>query len=144
MKKHYNIFLDDERKPTLNTKYLRKINGFGALYIIYPWFVITNFEDFKKMIIENGLPHRISFDHDLGSVLTNPKEKDLKRKNQKSRIILPSGMDCAKWLIDYCIENNIKLTTEIKVHSANPIGANNIRTLITNFKKLFNNNSLKN
>lgn len=43
-------------------------------------------------------------------------------------------MDCAKWLVDYCIDNKERLP-KIFVHSANPVGADNILGLLNNFKK---------
>lgn len=132
----YNLFLDDERTFEDNMKFLLGQNGFGTLYSTEKWIVVRSFEDFRATVIEMGLPDRISFDHDLGSDLLDRREVGLKRKNQKSRFIHPSGMHCAHWLVDYCMGNGILLTSKIKVHSANPVGAKNIRMLLENFKKM--------
>lgn len=72
------------------------------------------YEEFVKFILDNGLPDFISYDHDLGEGKT--------------------GYDCAKWLVDYCLENNLSLP-EYAVHSQNPVGKENILTLLSNFEK---------
>ena len=43
-----------------------------------------------------------------------------------------TGFTAAKWLVDYCIDNN-KEVPKFNVHSANPVGANNIRSFLNNF-----------
>lgn len=43
-------------------------------------------------------------------------------------------MDCAKWLVDYCIDNGQPLPI-FYVHSVNPVGADNIRGLLNGFAK---------
>jgi len=100
------LWLDDLRNPYLN-KQRRCPDG----YIVY-W--VTNYSEFIEWIEKFGLPDAISFDHDLGEVAT--------------------GMDCAKWLVNYCLDNNRELP-EFYVHSANPVGAENIKTLLENYKK---------
>lgn len=45
-----------------------------------------------------------------------------------------TGMDCAKWLIEYCITNNLKLP-KFYCHSMNPIGKDNITSILTQFSK---------
>lgn len=80
-------------------------NGFERVY---------TYEEFVKFISENGLPDFISFDHDLGEGKT--------------------GYDCAKWLVEYCLDNNLSLP-EYDSHSQNPIGKENILTLLGNYKK---------
>ena len=45
-----------------------------------------------------------------------------------------SGYDCAKWLVDYCLDNGITIPN-FGVHSANPVGAENIRGLLVNAMK---------
>ena len=60
---------------------------------------VKNFDEFKNFILTNGVPDFVSFDRDLG---TKPI----------------TGMDCAKWLVDYCKKNNIKFPKYF-VHSAN-------------------------
>lgn len=71
--------------------------------------------EFENYIKENGLPDLISFDNDLG--LGNGE-----------------GYDCAKWLVEYCMNNNVQLP-EWYVHSANPVAIENIETLLHNFEE---------
>ena len=74
----------------------------------YIW--IKTYKAFVKHIQEYGPPDFISFDHDLGGKKT--------------------GHDCAKWLVN----QGVKLK-EFKVHSANPIGKENIEKLLEAFNE---------
>ena len=96
----YKLYLDDIRTPRGND-----------------WVIVRSFEEFTKTILERGTPDMISFDHDLGWDAIEDKE-------------LPSGYDCAKWIV----ENNIGIK-DFFVHSANPVGAENITRLLDNYKK---------
>ena len=71
--------------------------------------------EFENYIKENGLPDLISFDNDLG-------------------IGNGEGYDCAKWLVEYCMNNNVHLP-EWYVHSTNPVAQENINQLLLNFTK---------
>ena len=82
------------------------------------WIIVRNFEEFVDFIQENGLPDEISFDHDLG--------EDTQ-----------TGYDCAKWLCDYCWTNGLPVPPS-NVHSANPVGRDNIISLIKSFEKRLN------
>ena len=135
----YNLFLDDERHPIKSIDYLRKIDGFGELYLLEEWILVTNIEEFMHEIKTNGLPQLLSFDHDLGEIISD-KDIGKKRKQRKNRVLQPSGMDCAKWLTEYCMLHEMKLCSEIKVHSANPQVAENIRSLLDTFKRKYNPN----
>ena len=79
--------------------------------------IVRNYEDFVDLINTLGLPKYISFDHDLGENET--------------------GYDCAKFLVEYCLDNNKKPTFEFYVHSQNPVGRENIKRLLNNFKRLY-------
>ena len=74
--------------------------------------------EFTDFISQNGVPDFISFDHDLGEEKT--------------------GYDCAKWLVGFCMDNNLQLP-EFYVHSQNPVGKGNIQILLDNFNKVFAN-----
>ena len=43
-------------------------------------------------------------------------------------------MDCAKWLVEYCIDNNKKLPL-YNIQSANSVGRENIDSLLKSFNK---------
>jgi hypothetical protein len=45
-----------------------------------------------------------------------------------------TGLDSAKFLVDYCADNGFKLPL-YQVHSANPVGRRNIKTYLDNAKK---------
>ncbi|WCM41597.1 hypothetical protein MG290_11655 [Flavobacterium sp. CBA20B-1] len=78
---------------------------------------VRSYTEFVDYITQNGLPDFISFDHDLG--------------------LEESGFDCAKWLVNYCLDNRKKMPDFI-VHSQNPVGKQNIKSLLNNFRKKHN------
>lgn len=82
---------------------------------------VRSYTEFINYINQNGLPDFISFDHDLG--------------------LEESGFDCAKWLVNYCLDKKIGLP-EFTVHSQNPVGKKNIESLLNNFIKNNDSNSL--
>jgi hypothetical protein len=120
------LYLDDIRTPT------DTLPGFQ------PWFVVRNFDQFVEWINANGMPDFISFDHDLSIEHT----KDFIDQKLKQGYQFPNydnykektGLDCAKWLVDYCQSKKIAIS-ECSVHSQNPVGADNIHSLINGFKK---------
>ena len=66
---------------------------------------LRSYAEFISHIKNNGLPDFISFDHDLG--------------------LNESGYDCAKWLVAYCLDNEMELP-DFAVHSQNPVVKQNI------------------
>lgn len=111
------LFLDDLRLPHECMTYMeRRINN-ADLYL-QEWIIVRSFLEFENWIRINGLPELISFDHDLGA--------------NSAGEIFPSGMDCAKWLINYCLDNNKKLPLFV-IHSLNPVGRKNIEDLLQSF-----------
>ncbi len=121
---HYNIFLDDYRSPM-------------CLKDTRSWETVRSYKEFVKLITEKGIPAFISFDHDLSaehyplseknSGISNPFKIPYDSYKEKT------GYHCAKWLVDYCLENSIPLP-KYQVHSMNPIGKVNIIALLENFK----------
>lgn len=99
------LFLDDIRVP--------KTLG--------PWYIARSFEEAVRYVTLNGIPHYISFDHDLGS-------------DDQGRV-LPTGYDFAKWLVDYELDGNGSFPSDFKfnIHSSNPIGLTNIESLLTSY-----------
>ena len=97
---------------------------------------VKSYDEFTKWIKANGMPEMISFDHDLGEDVARAKVvKGLsKRQARMQKRETLSGFDCTKWLVDYCLDNDIKLT-RWAVHSANPVGAKNISSLLINLEK---------
>jgi len=63
-------------------------------------------------------------------------------KNYSDRFFIPdtfkekTGYHCAKWLIDYCMDNEKELPKKIIVHSMNPYGSKNIKSLFDTYFKV--------
>lgn len=57
----------------------------------------------------------ISFDHDLGEG--------------------ENGYDCAKFLVNWCIDNDY-LVPDYAIHSANPVGRENIKSIFESYRKI--------
>lgn len=106
------IFLDDSRDP-------KDVYGEDDSR---DWIVVRTPFEFKEVIRNSYSENKnlfISFDHDLG-------------EDENGKLV-STGMDCAKWLV----EQNI-VPDDYNVHSANPVGAENIRSYIKNWIE-FNN-----
>lgn len=108
------LWLDDSRNPLENDWLVFSPIGRN---VDVSW--VTSYDEFVNWITNNGLPDGISFDHDLGDV-TDIGEK--------------TGYDCAKFLVDYCIEHKDNLP-EYAIQSSNPAGRENIDMLLKNYKK---------
>lgn len=106
--KPYWLFLDDVRKSKDIVGYPLTIDIVTAL----------NFEDAILIVLARGLPHKIYFDHDLGEG--------------------PTGYDFAKWFGNHIMDNNLTLDDDFDfvVHSANPVGRDNIIGYMNQFLTL--------
>ena len=127
----YNLFLDDFREP-----YDAYIYTLNPIYSNATWIVVRNYEDFCNYIKENGLPNIVSFDHDLADTHYN-------QDNQTGKLDYDSfkektGYHCAKWMTDYMLDNNIYELPICYVHSMNPVGRENIISLLRTFDKVIN------
>ncbi|WP_423735601.1 cyclic-phosphate processing receiver domain-containing protein [Chitinophaga caseinilytica] len=104
----YQLFLDD----------LRTV---GMVYKDRPasdFVIVRSFEAFKSTILERGLPAFISFDNDLGLDVSGR--------------LAPDGYAAAKWLV---YESGFDLSDlKYYVHSANPVAAEQIRSLLQNYQ----------
>jgi hypothetical protein len=123
------LFLDDIRNPKdcANGLVPSHLNKF---YWENDWFIVRSHNDFVDWITNNGLPNFISFDHDLADVhYTMDFSKDSGNQGTEK-----TGLDSAKWLGDYCLDNKLKLPNFV-VHSQNPIGKTNINGYLTNLSK---------
>lgn len=109
MLKMKHLFLDDIR--TIDMVYHKSRES--------EFDIVRTYDDFVEYIKKNGLPDFISFDNDLG----------LDDKGN----VAPDGYAAAKWLV---YESELDLRNlEFKVHSANPVAAEQIRGLLTNYQK---------
>jgi hypothetical protein len=96
----YRLFLDDIRDPPDDT-----------------WVIARSFDEAVNIVLTNGFPCIVSFDHDLGD-------------NSKT------GKDFANWLVERDLDTAAMSDTfSFTVHSANPPGAANICSILTNYLK---------
>ena len=102
------LWLDDERDP----EDARWRSYFPLPEPMVIW--VKTYEQFVDWISTNDLPNAICFDHDLG------EER--------------SGFDAAKWLTEHCL-NNGKPLPAWNIQSANPIGKENIASLLRSFER---------
>jgi hypothetical protein len=124
------LFLDDIRQPK-DACYLVPN---PALYWEDNWAIVKNYPEFCKWIKFNGLPEIVSFDHDLADVHYEVDFDDWNDLTADQLGVEETGLDCAKWLVEYCLDNGFKLP-EYWVHSANPVGKKNIQGYLDNAKK---------
>ena len=122
--KKYNLFLDDIRSPEDTFAYTH-----NQIYLLN-WTIVRSYDEFVKCIIYNGIPDVLSMDHDLGSAHYSYQSNIPYDQFEEK-----TGYHFAKWLINYCIDNNKKLPTTILVHSMNPVGSQNIKSLFNSYYK---------
>ncbi len=127
----YNLFLDDIRHPYDSYPYTK-----DTRYLQLKWIIVRSYDEFVKYITKNGVPRLVSFDHDLADEHYFSDNQPWSTENSIDYFSYKekTGYECAKWLCDYCLDNNIKLP-ETLVHSFNQTGSDNIRHYIRNFKK---------
>lgn len=112
MKRTY-LWLDDVRNPNQYVwiaEYMPEYRKFEDEIV---W--VKDYLEFVNYITTNGLPDEIFFDHDLGD-------------SEQA-----TGYDAAKWLVNYCMDNDLDLP-EWHVQSANPVGKGNINGILNNYK----------
>lgn len=135
------IYLDDARTP-LDTswKIVRNYDEFIAkvkLFIVNRHPFTEYFEKDEPLPVNPQVYPgiNISFDHDLADSHYTPPhlwdDYDASKKWQDEQVHTEkTGYDCAKWLMKMGI-----LPEMFWVHSANPVGADNILGLINNYYK---------
>lgn len=118
------IWLDDLRIPIQN---------------LDKWIICKNYDEFVNKVTKIGLNNieLFSFDHDLGDLAMQEffRSTKLGENLNYDNIKEKTGYDCAKWLINLALDQNILLPSNIYVHSANPVGSDNIIKLINNYFK---------
>ncbi len=133
------LFLDDIRIPKDAIGLVP--SNLNQLYWENDWVVVRDFHQFCNYLQKFGVPDFISFDHDLADDHYNDFFSDENWSKDDSGIILKydeykekTGYECAKWLVDFCLEKGHKLP-DYQVHSANPVGKKNIESYLLNAKK---------
>lgn len=116
-----HLYLDDVRTPLDPT-----------------WQVVRNYDEFVAHINLHGLENYqcISFDHDLGEEAMREYYRNVKPNGRidYDNIKEKTGLDCAHWVVNKAISTGIYLPITY-VHSSNPVGAENISTLLNNYYK---------
>jgi len=125
------LWLDDMRNPFIDN-WLR---DYAPRFIDEEVIWVRSYLEFTDWINTNGLPDMICFDHDLGEDVARDKVSNglSKRQARIQKRETISGFECAKWLVDYCIDNNDELP-QWSVQSANPVGRDNINGLLNNYR----------
>lgn len=101
------LFLDDIR--TIEMVYDKSMES--------EFDIVRNYNDFVSYITTNGLPDFISFDNDLGL--------------DENDEVAPDGYAAAKWLV---FDSGLDLSNlKFYVHSANPVAAQLIQSLLDNY-----------
>ena len=96
----YKMFIDDERLPVRPRD----------------WKIVRSMFEFTQIVRIHGMPHYISFDHDLADQFT--------------------GYDIAKLIVNLDLDDSqyrIPDGFDFYVHSENPIGKKNIEGLLNNY-----------
>ena len=116
------LFLDDIRSPKDAIGLVP--SHMNQFYWANDWDVVRSHDEFVDWIVTNGVPDFVSFDHDLA----DEHYKDLEGNHEKT------GYVSAKWLVYHCLDKGVCLP-EYQVHSANPVGKQNIESYLENSKK---------
>jgi len=136
----YNLFLDDVRQPSDCFSYMR-----DPRYNIEEWVVVRDYEGFVATLelkfLNYQFPKLIALDHDLGQEHVNDLFSDENWGKRDKEIVLnyetykeKTGLHVAQHLVDFCIDKDLILP-EFLVHSMNPVGKQNIFSLLNNFRK---------
>jgi hypothetical protein len=132
--KNDKLFLDDIRIPKDAIGLVPdKHNKF---YWENDWDVVKDYNEFVLYVETNGVPEFVSFDHDLGDTAMDEYFRNVATKGtlDYENIKEKTGFDCAKFLVEYCMDENQPLPDYL-VHSANPVGKKNIELFLENAKK---------
>ena len=101
----YTLYLDDVRDP--QDTYQNQDTG--------SWVVCRGYDEAVQEMTQRGWPSMVSFDHDLGDGV-------------------PTGMDFARYLVEQDMASDgMPNGFRYAVHSANPVGRDNIIGLLTGY-----------
>ena len=112
----YHLFLDDVRDP--DWVHWIKLPALPNAQ----WVIVRDFDAFVATVRAKGLPAFVSFDHDLDEGLVDQPA------------VAKTGMDCARWLVEWCMDHRQQLPS-FAVHSYNPAGRDNIKGLLEGFRR---------
>jgi len=135
------LWLDDYRNPYKGNW----VDMFSPIKNGLDIYWVKSYDEFTRWILLNGLPDIICFDHDLGYDI-DPNVTDVLYHNDEISVFFlqpynddeKTGYDAAKWLCDYCFDNNLKLPL-YGIQSSNEVGKENIDCLLQNYIKYVEN-----
>lgn len=132
----YVMFLDDIRRPSDvswpllcadgRRLYMNEIMDLGN----YGCRIVRNYFEFCEFIKYEGIPEVVFFDHDLA-----PEHYAACNSGSHQYGGEKTGADCARWLVDHCYREARRLP-QYYIHSMNPDGAENIRSILETAKKV--------
>lgn len=133
LKMSYKLFLDDVRSPKSVICYMGH-----PIFEEPDWIIVRNYYAFISIIEKKGMPDVIAFDHDLADIHYKVQDFNYDDENYEK-----TGYHCAKWLIDYCMDNNLDIPNVIIIHSMNPYGCKNIKSLFSTYIKVHDIKNIK-
>mgnify|MGYP003653653163 CR=1 FL=1 len=126
------LWLDDVRNPfTFSDWLLQYAPEYHYDKELHSVEWVKNYNEFTNWITINGLPTEIGFDHDLEPDQIIGDIMDIKNCTMEYG---KTGMDCARWLTNYCMDEDVELPKWF-VQSSNPAGRDNINGILNNFRK---------
>lgn len=132
MSKQYHLFLDDNRVPS-DVKWIE-------LPMVH-WVIVRNYQQFVETIQRDGVPQSIAFDHDLADEhyqeynYAHDKKMLSYGKIRYDRFSEKTGYDCAKWLAQFCVDNNTPIPLYY-LHTLNGVGRENIFSILESARKV--------
>jgi len=117
----YFLFLDDMRDLS------------DVTWVNLPmgnWHIVRNYRQFVNKIQTEGLPIRVSFDHDLSDEHYSDQSGVFSSAYKEK-----TGADCARWLTNYCFERDLNLP-KYTIHSMNRVGSENIKSILESYIKI--------
>jgi hypothetical protein len=126
----YNLFLDDERNPR------------GVTWVELPlveWTIVRTYNDFVETIQSRGVPQLVTFDHDLAEEHYREYYERCRYGQQPlyDQLKEKTGRDCALWLAEHCIANDIPIPLYY-LHTKNPVGLMNMSSILESARKVMN------
>lgn len=111
----YNLFIDDIREP----HWYECVNS--GVDTSLEWVIARSSKEASEIVEQRGMPARMALDHDLGE-----------RWHPSDRIdTVPKFLN---WLAYHYYEPGMVIP-EYTIHSANPVGAENMRAFMESWKK---------
>lgn len=126
-----NLILDDVR----DEQACFQVTG-NQRYLQLDWDIVKTYDEFVNYIQTHPMPNIVSLDHDLfDEHYLEGAHYGFQNFNYQA-VKEKTGYHAVMWLIDYCLENDIKLP-ESYCHSMNPYGKMMIETAIKQYVKHF-------